>query len=294
MPFKPKAVRIIICDDHAHTRRMFADVLMGVGFEKIVQVGDGDQLLAQTLEFQPQIVLTSSRIPSLSGLEYTRMIRAGYETVSRTTSIVITSDTPTQTFLAAARDSGVDEVLARPFTPAALLARVEAVLLRPRRFVESVEYVGPCRRRRMLEDFGGPLRRFTDPFEGGDQPLWEAETNRELVRSCVTKISELARDLSSADRRKLREIYAATADAEQLADDTRDQVMGDAARSLSRYIGAVGATGLVDGEVLSTHIDAMQKLTHLGSDRQNAREELVRGLVAVVDKRLRRKPGAAA
>jgi DNA-binding response OmpR family regulator len=294
MSIKTKAVRIIICDDSAFTRRAFADVLTAAGFERIAYASDGEALLRQTVELQPQIVITSSRIPNLSGLEYTRLIRAGYETASRTTSIIITSDTPTQTFLKAARDSGVDEVLARPFSGAALLARVEAVLLRPRRFVESVDYVGPCRRRRMLEDYGGPLRRFTDPFEDDDRPLWEAETNRELVRSCVTKISELARNLSSSDRRKLREIYAATADAEQLADDTCDEAMGAAARSLSRYIGAVGATGLVDVEVLGTHINAMQTLCLLGSNQLAERDELVRGLEAVVDKRLRRKRGAAA
>jgi hypothetical protein len=45
---------------------------------------------------------------------------------------------------------------------------------------------------------------------------------------------------------------------------------------------------MVDGEVLSTHIDAMQKLCLLGSEHQDERDELVRGLVAVVDKRLRR------
>jgi DNA-binding response OmpR family regulator len=285
---KARAIQFLVCDENGYTRKLVADVLAGAGFEKVQIANDGIELLSLTTEFLPRVVITSSRIPGISGLDYTRMIRAGYGAVNRATSVVVMTDTPTQKFLDAARQAGVDEMLVRPFNGAALLSRVEAVLLRPRRFVESITYVGPCRRRRMLEEYGGPLRRFTDPLEDSDKPLWEAETNRALVRQCLTRISELATGLTPTDRRKLREVYAAVKDTEQLADDTRDQFMGDAARSLSRYIAAIGGSGAVDQDVLTTHIDAMQKLCVLGSEHLEAREELVRGLVQVVDKRLGR------
>jgi two-component system, chemotaxis family, chemotaxis protein CheY len=286
---KTRAVQFLVCDENFHTRKLVADVLAGAGFEKVQFANDGLDLLKLTAEFLPRIVITSSRIPGISGLEYTRMIRGGYGVVNRATSIIVMTDTPTQKFLDASRAAGVDEMLVRPFNGAALLSRIEAVLLRPRRFVESVSYTGPCRRRRMMEEYGGPLRRFTDPLEDTEKPLWEAESNRELVRKCVTRISELAADLPPGDRRKLREVYAAVRDTEQLADDVRDQFMGDAARSLARYITAIGGSGAVDPEVLTTHIDALQKLCVLGAQYQAEREELVKGLVAVVDKRLGRK-----
>ncbi|MEZ5995967.1 MAG: response regulator [Hyphomonadaceae bacterium] len=289
---KTRVIQFLVCDENSFTRKLVADVLAGAGFEKVQIANDGMELLSLTAEFLPRVVITSSRIPGISGLEYTRMIRGGYGVVNRATSIIVMTDTPTQKFLDAARMAGVDEMLVRPFNGAALLARVEAVLLRPRRFVESVSYVGPCRRRRMLDEYGGPLRRFTDPLEDSDKPLWEAESNRALVRQAISKISEISRDLAPTDRRKLREVYAAVKDTEQLADDVRDQFMGDAARSLGRYITAIGGSGGVEHDVLSTHIDALQKLCVLGSDHQEAREELVKGLVAVVDKRLGRKASA--
>jgi len=288
---KLKATRFLVCDDNAYTRRLVADVVGSAGFDKVQFANDGVELMKLTAEFQPNVVVTSSRIPGTSGLEFTRLIRAGYQNVSRALAIIVMTDTPTQKFLSAAREAGVDEMLVRPFNGSALLARVEAVLIRPRRFVESVNYVGPCRRRRMLDEYGGPMRRFTDPFEDNDQPLWETEGNREVVRLCVTRVSELAKELSPGDRRKLREIYTAVQAAEQTADDVSDQSMGDAARSLGRYITAVGGAGSIDEEVLSTHIDAMQTLIALGSDSLKEREKLVKGLVAIVDKRLGRKPG---
>jgi hypothetical protein len=87
-------------------------------------------------------------------------------------------------------------------------------------------------------------------------------------------------------------MFGAVRDAELLADETRDQAFGDSARSLSRYISAIGATGAIDHEVVSTHIDAMNSLGALGSEHQGEREKLVVGLVAVVDKRLGRKTAA--
>ena len=286
--------RILLCDESPYVRRLVSDVLRAAGFDRVTTVGTGSELLQLTKEFEPRIVITSSRIADVSGLDFTRMIRAGYGSVRRTLSIIVMTDTPTVKFLDAAREAGVDEMLVRPFTSAAILARVEAVLLRPRRLVETAAYVGPCRRRRRVEDYGGPLRRFTDPLEDAEKPLWEAETNRELVRLCITKISESARGLAPGDRRKLREIHLAVTDTEHFADEVRDQAMGDAARSLARYISAVGAKGDPDTEVFTTHIDAMQKLCVLTSAHQDARDELVRGLQAVVDKRLGLKRSAAA
>lgn len=285
--------QIIICDESYHVRRLVADVLANAGFDRCELVADGAALLERTVEFQPRIVITSSRIPGLSGLEFTRLIRSGYKDVKRTLAIIVMTPTPTQKFLDASRESGVDEMLVRPFTGASLLARVEAVLLRPRRFIESAAYTGPCRRRRMMQDYGGQFRRFTDPLEASNKPLWEAETNRELVRQCVTKISELSLDLTPGDRRKLREIYNAVGETEQLADDVQDQAMADAARSLARYISATGANGALDREVFQTHIDAMQKLGMLGSQQDKERAMLVQGLVAIVDKRLGRANAAA-
>jgi len=293
-PSTGKGINILVCDDNFHVRRLVADVLVSAGLEQVHFASTGEEMLKLTIELQPRVIITSSRIPGISGLEFTRRVREGLDQVPRATSVIVMTDTPTQKFLSAAREAGVDEMLVRPFNGQALLARVQAVMLRPRRFVESVNYVGPCRRRRMIDEYGGPLRRFTDPLEDIGKAPWEAETNRELVRNCVTRISELAGTLSVGDRRKLREIYAAVQDAEQLADDVRDQSMGDAVRSLARYISGVGGAGMVDPEVLTTHIDAMQKLGKLGAQHQSEREELVKGLIAVVDKRLGRRSGERA
>ena len=279
----------LIADPDSHSRNLLAEVLRAAGYFAIHHARDGKELLEKTADLRPRVVFTTSRIAEMSGLEFTRTIRAGYQDVCRQTSIIVMTDTPTKTFLEAAQKSGADEMLARPFSSQAVMIRVKSVLECPREFVDGVVYIGPCRRRRMVEDYVGPRRRFTDPLD--DERLlaeWEKESNRAIVRACIKKISELAIDLSANDRRKLREIYFATKHVEDVADSLKDRMMGDAARSLGRYLSAVGASGNVDKDVLVTHIDAMHTLGLLGSRHHGEREGLIKGLQQVVDKKLAR------
>jgi DNA-binding response OmpR family regulator len=285
----PTNFHIVVADPAAHTRNLVADVLRSLGYYSIINARDGQELLAVVAEYEPRIVITTSRLPELSGLEFTRLIRAGHGNISRLLSIIVMTDTPTKVFLDAAQESGVDEMLVRPFTAQAMQVRIKAVLERPRPFIDSAVYVGPCRRRRMVEDYIGPRRRFVDPTDDmpGASP-WESEPNRQAVRSCVTKLSELSLGLSAGDRKKLRDIYSATKATEDMADETKDAMMGAAARSLGRYIMAIGANGVPDPEVMTTHIDAMHTLGLLSGSQHKERELLVAGLVRVVDKRLGR------
>lgn len=288
-----KLPTFLIADPDVHSRNLLAEVLRTAGHHAILHARDGKELVERTVEHNPRVVFTTSRIAGISGLEFTRLIRAGYKDVPRTLGIIVMTDTPTRAFLAAAQQSGADEMLARPFSSRAVMIRVKSVLERPREFIDSTVYVGPCRRRRMEEDYQGPRRRFIDPIEG-DHALaaWELESNRAIVRACVKKISQLAIDLSPDDRRKLREIYFATKEVENVADSLRDGMMGDAARSLGRYLSAVGASGHVDKEVLTTHIDAMHTLGLLGSQHYAERESLIKGLQDVVAKKLARARAA--
>ncbi len=279
----------LIADADTHTRGLLAEVLRSAGFFMITQARDGNELLERTAELHPRVVITTSRLPGLSGLDYTRMIRAGFKEVSRQTSIIVMTDTPTKVFLDAAQQAGADEMLARPFSSKSVSIRVQSVIERPREFIDCAVYVGPCRRRRMIDSYDGPMRRFIDPLADAQHLApWETEPNRVAVRACVRKISELTAGLTPGDRRKLREIYFAVKEAESLADDTKDGMMGDAARSLGRYVTAIGSTGTPDPEVLTTHIDAMHTLGMLGSEHHQERENLIKGLKKVVDKKLNR------
>lgn len=284
----PKST-VLVADAAPFTRRMVAEVLRGAGFQNIINCRDGRELIERTEEYAPRVVITTSRLPEISGLEFTRAIRAGFRSVPRNLSIIAMTDTPTRAFLHAARDSGVDEMLVRPFTADAIIARIEAVVTRPRPFVDSVGYAGPCRRRRTLPDFSGPMRRLDDPVD--EQTLrmpWETDEHRKAVRSKAQAIGAVAANLNTADRRQLRQISDGAKDIEQTACEAKDDILADAARSLGRYIVGMGASSGLDKSILQTHIDAMITLSFLAGEQQAKRRSLADGLKIVVDKRLSR------
>lgn len=285
-----KNTPILVVDENHFNRMIISDILRGAGFDNILFARDGSEMLRMTIEVNPRIVITNSRLPQaqMSGLEFTRLVRAGHGTISRALSIIITTSNATVSFIDAARASGVDEMLVRPFTAAGLLARVEAVLIRPRRFVDSVNYVGPCRRRRMIDEYGGPLRRICDPFEETENAPWEIEANRALAHQSVKKISDLATTLVPGDRRKINDFYRAVQETVQLSEEIRDDMLTRASKSMARYITAIGASPDLDLAVVSTHVESMQKLGALSSAQHPEREAVVEGLEAVVDKRLGR------
>jgi CheY-like chemotaxis protein len=286
---KPKNTLILIADPESMTRSIVADVLRGAGYQDILHCRDGEQLLERTEEYCPRIVITTSRLPKLSGLEYTRLIRAGYRTTPRNLSIIAMTDTPTRAFLEAARESGVDEMLVRPFTADAIMKRVNAVLKRPRRFIDSVSYVGPDRRRRMVEDFVGPMRRLEDPVGSSDSGAkWESPTHRAAMTRRIRAISDVASDWRPGDRKQLRRLRDGTEEIESSAELARDLSLAEAARSLARYITGVGASPTLDPEVVHTHLDAMATLTMLGAADDEQRRRVAEGLKVVVDKRLGR------
>jgi CheY-like chemotaxis protein len=279
--------RIVVADPAAITRNLVCDVLRGGGFLDVIHARDGHELLMATEEYLPQIIICTSRLPGLSGLDFTRKIRMGHKCVPRELSIIVMTDTPTKSFVDIARSSGVDEMLVRPFTANGIMLRVRSVTERPREFIVSKKYVGPCRRRKMIEDYDGPLRRLVDPVDDmAGAPAWEAEPNRAVVRLCVQKISELFSKLQPGDRRQLRAILAAVQEAEATADFMTDTMLSGAARSLGRYITGIGAAAPLDAEVVMTHIDAMQTLGVLTSAEFCERQKLVDGLAGIVTKRL--------
>jgi DNA-binding NtrC family response regulator len=62
-----------------------------------------------------------------------------------------------------ARDTGVNEFMAKPISAAALEKRIRHVLEDPRGFVEAEKFAGPDRRRGKKVSIGGPERREKDP-----------------------------------------------------------------------------------------------------------------------------------
>ncbi len=73
--------------------------------------------------------------------------------------IVMIMPAPSKDKVFAARDSGVNEILGLPLTAKQMDARLQHISAQSKPFVRSSTYIGPCRRREVMQVFHGKDRR---------------------------------------------------------------------------------------------------------------------------------------
>lgn len=274
--------------NHLH-RTLIGDALRGFGVCSVVQAKDGIRLLQAVKETRPHVVIVAARLPDISGLELTRMIRAGETPLPRDTAVVVTSTDPTGNFLDIAEGSGVDEMLAIPFPPLALRQRLEAVASKRRAFIEAPGYRGPDRRRRQDPLFKGPYRRISDlvrPPDGtaGAQVLAAA---RGILAQRVGWMRAMAAE-GLRDEAGVMRLYGAAAETRRAALAVNADDVAEAIESLLRYMSAAGAPDLIEAPVLDAHLGAMALLCATEGDIARERRFILQGLRTAVDRRIKK------
>ncbi|HLT77961.1 MAG TPA: response regulator [Ferrovibrio sp.] len=94
-----------------------------------------------------------------TGMDIVHWIRNDPASPNRMMPIVMMTANSEEEYVCRARDCGVSEFVAKPYTVNGFYTRLAAAIARPRQFVRVGEYFGPDRRRRRLPDYEGPERR---------------------------------------------------------------------------------------------------------------------------------------
>lgn len=194
-------MRILVADDHPFTSRLVKDMLFAGGAGAVQTARDGGEAMAMLRACQPHLVVTDWRMPGLDGLDFTRLVRQAAvvpdpRIPDPQVPIVLLSAHASAQAVETARRAGVNEVVVKPFTIAALMQRIHVAVTAPRPFVVSQAYVGPDRRRRRPQP-ASPARRITD------QPLAEippAEPGDSVLRMLQAQIDDLERPQRGARR----------------------------------------------------------------------------------------------
>ena len=152
-------LRILLIDGSQHMRRLVGAILRGFGVVDIAEAATADRAWAKLRDINPDVIVLDCVLEGMSGLEFARLVRASEESPNpHIPLIMLTGDTRIDR-VRDARDAGINEFLAKPVTPKALMARLCAVVETPRAFVRTSAYFGPCRRRRASDEYEGPKRR---------------------------------------------------------------------------------------------------------------------------------------
>ena len=124
--------RVLIVDDNKSIRTMVADYLGARGYE-VVQAEDGIKGLDLGLSSDPNLIILDVVMPGIDGVRLCKLLREK----GVTTPIIMLTELATIKDKEAGYGVGVDDYLAKPFSPRELELRIESLQKRMTQPVEQ-------------------------------------------------------------------------------------------------------------------------------------------------------------
>jgi PleD family two-component response regulator len=151
-------VNVLVIEGHQVMRRLMYDVMATLGVHTVEVVTPNQ--IHELEQFQPDVIFADWS-PACDGIGLIQEIRTDRRTFDKFSPIVMTSAFTELARVCAARDAGVTEFLAKPYTATLIYRRICSLVENPRDFVETKTYFGPDRRRRTLGPTGMERRKGT-------------------------------------------------------------------------------------------------------------------------------------
>ena len=135
--------KVLIVEDAPEFVEMLVPLLQREGYATAT-AGDGEAALEEARRFSPDVVVLDLTLPRLDGVEVCRQLRRFSDAY-----VIMLTSRADEVDRVVGLEVGADDYLTKPFSPRELVARIRAMLRRPR----GAEAAGPAEE---------PTRRFGD------------------------------------------------------------------------------------------------------------------------------------
>jgi two-component system phosphate regulon response regulator PhoB len=116
---------LLVADDEDGVRALVRMTLEGESLE-ILEAADGEQAVAMAREYHPDVVLLDVMMPGRSGFDVCRDLKADPSTAGIT--IILLTARAQNADREEGQAAGADDYFTKPFSPIALLRKVDDVL----------------------------------------------------------------------------------------------------------------------------------------------------------------------
>jgi len=118
---------ILVVDDEPAIRDMISTALDVAGY-KCLQAENAQQAHAIIIDDQPDLVLLDWMMPETSGIELIRRLQR--DELTKNVPVIMLTAKAAEDNMVQGLESGADDYITKPFSPRALVARINAVLRR--------------------------------------------------------------------------------------------------------------------------------------------------------------------
>jgi CheY-like chemotaxis protein len=175
MAYNLEQLAIMVVDDNHHMVVLVKHILVSLGIKNVREARDSADAIELLGSYPCDIVICDYNMQPLDGVDFVKLLRTSPDSPNAHVAVIMMTGHTEYRTVAAGRDAGVNEFLAKPISVKSLCERIVHVIEKPRPFIRSRRYTGPDRRRKQVP-FDGPERRKTQPLaESPKQGLSDAE-----------------------------------------------------------------------------------------------------------------------
>lgn len=141
-------VSVLTVDDDPQIARLVKAALNIFGFGNIHSEYSAESAL-EVLRTQPfHFIISDWQMKGMSGIEFVTHVRRSQNSPNRFIPIIMLTGKASRDDVQIARDAGVTEFIAKPFSIKELKRKIIEVIQNPRPFIVTKNYIGPDRRRK--------------------------------------------------------------------------------------------------------------------------------------------------
>ncbi len=150
-----------------YVRDIFHDLLRELGTGRVETAKDGVEAIEimragagspTAIQIHFDLVISDLMMVPIDGLLLLKWIRESKDSPDRFMPFILMSGAADEDNVQRARDQGVSEILAKPFSAGSVAKRLLEVIDNPRQFVATPNYFGPDRQRQRKDFMGGNKR----------------------------------------------------------------------------------------------------------------------------------------
>ncbi len=283
----PSQISVLIVDDQQFYRNLISEICKSIGIFKITTAIDGEDALEALSDCQPTFIICDWVMPQMDGIEFTKKVRALRNEKLRMTPIIMATSNNLVSQISVALETGIDTFALKPVSSKSIFDRIREVIETPRLFIETDNYVGPCRRRnRKPETYSGVFRRYDDP-----SMIQATKEEENLIKSKLKKESAALRatvaEFEAGKVVNLDNSVKQSNEVLKLAQESGDEQLARVCWSLTAYIDKCRAGSTLRMDIITKHLESMDVLINTPLNLESARTELAASLQQVVLRALR-------
>jgi CheY-like chemotaxis protein len=124
-PIQAHSVRVLFVEDNTSARDGFVAYLTGCNFV-VMPAATGQEALTLAFSWRPEVIVLDLGLPDIDGWEVARRLKAAEQTASIPIVALTASDLPHERV--SAMRAGCDRHVAKPCTPADLVAEIQRLI----------------------------------------------------------------------------------------------------------------------------------------------------------------------